>query len=199
MHCTRKSQIANRIIGRSSPLTLLGPIGSLARFAKICYLPASRSWTSICQQRYQTRTCNAIATYWRKFSMPTVHKFALPYLYQVVRFVSLSRKFQNFENPTPDICVRAPLRNDSRFSATCCCLVAVSVPADVWVACAVFVAGLYGLEMSGPVRLSAACGQRHGGQLTVHLLLSSLSDSTGLGHLAPLGCVQPPQLSGNGG
>ena len=74
-----------------------------------------------------------------------------------------------------------------------------SSPAEIWVACAVVVAGLLGLVVSGPVRMSAASGQRHGGQLTVRLLFSSLSDSTGLGHLAPLGCAQPPQLSGNGG
>ena len=72
-------------------------------------------------------------------------------------------------------------------------------PAEIWVACAVLVAGLLGLVVSGPVRVSAAIIQRHGGQLTLRLLLSSLSDSTGLGHLAPPGCVQPPQLSGNGG
>ena len=72
-------------------------------------------------------------------------------------------------------------------------------PAEIWFACAVFVAGLSGFVLSGPVRMSAASGQRHGGQLTLRLLLSSLSDSTGLGHLAPPGCVQPPQLSGNGG
>ena len=79
------SQIANRIVGRSSPLTLLGPIGSLTRFVKICYLPASRSWTSMCQQEYQTCTCNAIATYWRKFPLLTVHTFALPRFVQLVR------------------------------------------------------------------------------------------------------------------
>ena len=72
-------------------------------------------------------------------------------------------------------------------------------PAEIWFACAVFVAGLLGLVLSGPVRMSAASGQRHGGQLTLRLLLSSLSDSTGLRHSTPLGCAQPPQLSGNGG
>ena len=72
-------------------------------------------------------------------------------------------------------------------------------PAEIWFACAVFVAGVLGLALSGPVRMSAASGQRHGGQLTLGLLLSSLSVSTGLGHSAPLGCAQPPQLSGNGG
>ena len=69
----------------------------------------------------------------------------------------------------------------------------------IWFACAVSVAGLLGLVLSGPVRMSAASCQRHVGQLTLCLLLSSLSDSTGLGHLTPLGCAQPPQLSGNGG
>ena len=72
-------------------------------------------------------------------------------------------------------------------------------PAEIWVACAVLVAGLLGLVVSGPVRMSAASGQRHCAQLTVRHLLSSLSDLTGLGHLAPPGCAQPPQLSGNGG
>ena len=72
-------------------------------------------------------------------------------------------------------------------------------PAEIWFACAVFVAGLSGFVLSGPVRMSAASGQRHVGQLTVRPLLSSLSVSTGLGHSAPLGCAQPPQLSGNGG
>ena len=72
-------------------------------------------------------------------------------------------------------------------------------PAEILVACAVFVAGLLGLVLSGPVRMSAASGQRHGGQLTVRPLLNSLPDSAGLGHSAPFGCTQLPQLSGNGG
>ena len=81
----------------------------------------------MCQQEYQTRTCNAIATYWRKFLMLTVHKFALPRLVPMVRCVSLSCKFQFSENPARDMCVRAPLRDDSRFGATCGCIDAVSV------------------------------------------------------------------------
>ena len=124
---TVMSQIANRIVGRSSPLTLLGPIGSSARFAKICYLLASRSWTSECQQEYHTCTCNAIATYWRKFLVPTVHKFALPLFVPMVRCVSLRAKSKFSENPARDMCVRAPLRDDSRFSATCGCIGAVSI------------------------------------------------------------------------
>ena len=52
-----------------------------------------------------------------------------------------------------------------------------------------FVAGLLGLVLFGPVRMSAASGQRHGGQLTLRLLLSSLPDSTGLGHSAPRLCA----------
>ena len=62
-------------------------------------------------------------------------------------------------------------------------------PAEIWFACAIFVAGLLELMLSGPVRMSAASGQRHGGQLTLRLLLSSLPDSTGLGHSAPRLCA----------
>ena len=100
------------------PSSLTGPIGSLARVAKTIYLPASRSWTSICKHRYQSNTCSRrfVVTGVGFLCEPSTSLRYLVSLVQLVRLLSPPCKSQTTKIPASRLGAGC---NGSRFCTTC--------------------------------------------------------------------------------